>query len=77
MKKLLMLLGVLWGGGACGFWYWTDQRGQSVSYRTVTLKRGDLCATINATGTLEPEEDRKSTRLNSSHRSLSRMPSSA
>ena len=56
MKKLLMLLGVLWGGGACGFWYWTDQRGQSVSYRTVTLKRGDLCATINATGTLEPED---------------------
>ena len=56
MKKLLMLLGVLWGGGACGFWYWTDQRGQSVSYRTVTIKRGDLRSTINATGTLEPEE---------------------
>ncbi len=56
MKKLLMLMGVLWGGGACGFWYWTDQRGQSVSYRTVTIKRGDLRSTINATGTLEPEE---------------------
>ena len=56
MKKLLMLLGVLWGGGACGFWYWTDQRGQSVSYRTVAIKRGDLRSTINATGTLEPEE---------------------
>jgi HlyD family secretion protein len=56
MKKLLMLLGVLWGGGACGFWYWTDQRGQSVSYRTVTIKRGDLRSTIDATGTLEPEE---------------------
>jgi HlyD family secretion protein len=56
MKKLLMLLGVLWGGGACGFWYWTDQRGQSVSYRTVKLERGDLCATISATGTLEPED---------------------
>ena len=56
MKKLLILLGMLWGGGACGFWYWTDQRGQSVSYRTVTVKRGDLSSTINATGTLEPEE---------------------
>ncbi len=56
MKKLLMLLGVLWGGGAYGFWYWTDQRGQSVTYRTVTITRGDLCSTINATGTLEPEE---------------------
>ena len=56
MKKLLMLLGMLWGGGACGVWYWTDQSGQSVSYRTVTIKRGDLRSTINATGTLEPEE---------------------
>jgi HlyD family secretion protein len=56
MKKLLMLLGVLWGGGACGLWYWTDQGGQSVSYRTVTIKRGDLRSTIDATGTLEPEE---------------------
>ena len=25
MKKLLMLLGVLWGGGAYGFWYWTNR----------------------------------------------------
>jgi HlyD family secretion protein len=56
MKKLLMLMGVLWGGGACGLLYWTDQRGQSVSYRTVTIKRGDLHSTIDATGTLEPEE---------------------
>ncbi len=56
MKKLLMLLGVLWGGGACGIWYWSDQKSQNVSYRTVTIKRGDLRSTINATGTLEPEE---------------------
>ncbi len=40
MKKLLILLGMLWGGGACGFWYWTDQKSQNVSYRTVTIKRG-------------------------------------
>jgi HlyD family secretion protein len=56
MKKLLLLLAVLWGGGACGIWYWNDQRSQSVTYRTVTIKRGDLHSTINATGTLEPEE---------------------
>ena len=56
MKKLLLLLGMLWGGGACGVWYWTDQRSQSVSYRTVTIRRGDLRSTINATGTIEPEE---------------------
>jgi HlyD family secretion protein len=56
MKKLLLFMSLLWGGGACGLWYWTDHRSQSVSYRTVTIKRGDLRSTINATGTLEPEE---------------------
>ena len=35
------------------------------------LKKGDRC------GILAANRDRKSTRLNSSHRSLSRMPSSA
>ena len=34
------------------------------------------CIAFNARG-YPPSEDRKSTRLNSSHRSLSRMPSSA
>ncbi len=56
MKKLLLFLGMLWGGGACGIWYWTDHRSQSVSYRIATIKRGDLRSTINATGTIEPEE---------------------
>jgi HlyD family secretion protein len=56
MKKLLLLLSLLWGGGAAGIWYLTDQRSQSVSYRTVAIKRGDLRLTINATGTIEPEE---------------------
>ena len=56
MKKLLFALFVLWGGGAAGYWYWTDARNQRVSYRTVKVQRGDLLATINATGTLEPEE---------------------
>ena len=56
MKKLLLLLGMLWSGGAYGVWYWTDQKSQSVSYRTVAITRGDLRSTINATGTLEPEE---------------------
>jgi HlyD family secretion protein len=56
MKKLLAVMTVLWGGGALGLWYWNDVRTQSVSYRTVALKKGDLLATINATGTIEPEE---------------------
>jgi HlyD family secretion protein len=56
MKKLLALMALLWGGGAFGMWYWTDHRTQHVSYRTVMITRGDLHSTINATGTIEPEE---------------------
>jgi HlyD family secretion protein len=56
MKKLLLLLALLWGVGAYGIWYWTDHRASGVSYRTVTIKRGDLRSTINTTGTIEPEE---------------------
>ena len=46
-----------------------------------TVERGDCLALIGPNGagktTLMDCLDRKSTRLNSSHRSLSRMPSSA
>ena len=56
MRKLLLLMGLVWGGGAFGIWYWTDYRTQHVSYRTVMIRRGDLRSTINATGTIEPEE---------------------
>ena len=56
MKKLLLLLGLLWGGGAVGIWCWNDAQTRRVSYRTARIKRGDLRSTINATGTIEPEE---------------------
>src|SRR5262245_42613490 len=56
MKKLLLVVGLLWGGGACGLWYWADHRKERASFRTVAVKRGDLRVTINATGTIEPEE---------------------
>ncbi len=38
--------------------YWYLQRASKVpiTYRTATVKRGDLLATIGATGTIEPEE---------------------
>jgi HlyD family secretion protein len=56
MKKLLFVLVTMWSAGAAGVWYWTEGRPQKVNYRTVRVTRGDLLATINATGTLEPEE---------------------
>ena len=56
MKKLLLVMALLWGGGAFGIWIWSDARAQRVTYRTVTVSRGDLRTTVNATGTIEPEE---------------------
>jgi HlyD family secretion protein len=56
MKKLLVMLSVLWGGGALVVWYWNDSQAQHVAYRTIAVRRGDLRSTINATGTIEPEQ---------------------
>jgi HlyD family secretion protein len=56
MKKLIVFLALLWGGGAAGLWYWNDHQAQSVEFRSVVLARGDILPTINATGTIEPEE---------------------
>ncbi len=56
MKRLLLILVVLWGGGAASYWYYTDASNQPVSYRSVPIHKGDLLATINSTGTLEPQE---------------------
>ena len=56
MKKLLFVLVLAWVGGGAGLWYWNEARPQAVSFRTAHVKLGDLLATINATGTLEPEE---------------------
>lgn len=51
---IFVLLGIAALGGA-GFWYWHISSKPHVEYRTAKIKRGDLVATIGATGTLEPE----------------------
>ena len=56
MKKLLVMMGLLWGAGALGVWYWNDAHAQRITYRTAPAHRGDLRSTINATGTIEPVE---------------------
>jgi HlyD family secretion protein len=56
MKKLLLVMALLWGGGAFGVWVWSDARAQRITYRTVTVRKGDIRTTVNATGTIEPEE---------------------
>jgi len=49
----IVILGII---GIAAGWYLHNSNGQAVSYRTVEVKRGDIMATISATGTVEPEE---------------------
>jgi HlyD family secretion protein len=57
MKKIiiLLILAALVGGGV-GTWYVRSSGHQATTFRTAVAKRGNLSATINATGTLEPQE---------------------
>ena len=50
---VLILMAIL---GSAAFWFFKRSDTPSVSLRTVPVKRGDLVATISATGTVEPEE---------------------
>src|SRR5579864_9183133 len=56
MKNIIIGVLLLAVVGGVGGWYYynTDHRGPG--FRTVQVERGDLLATINATGTIEPEE---------------------
>lgn len=56
LKRLTILLLVL-GLLGMGVWWYEQRHVQApVSYRTAPVTRGDLVATISATGTVEPEE---------------------
>jgi HlyD family secretion protein len=37
-------------------WWWHERSGHQLLFRTAVVKRGDIAATISATGTLEPVE---------------------
>ena len=39
-----------------GAWWWRTRNSASLSYTTAVVKRGDVAATIGATGTIEPME---------------------
>jgi len=57
MRKVVFVLVLLGGAAGSAAYYSTHVAADSgVTFRTVTVKRGDLLATISATGTLEPEE---------------------
>lgn len=54
-KALIALIAVLLLGSLAA-WQFTRSRGKDAAYRTAELTRGNLLVTINATGTVEPEE---------------------
>lgn len=56
MKKLLIFLILAWGGAAAAYYYLVEARATRTVFRAVEVRRGDLLAAINATGTIEPEE---------------------
>src|SRR5438309_1515786 len=56
LKTILILVVVLGIAGGAGAWYLKANQAGPTQYRTVAVKRGEMVATISATGTLEPEE---------------------
>ena len=56
MKKILLVVVIVATGIAIAAWYFHKDNGKKMSFRTALITRGDLVATISATGTVEPEE---------------------
>src|SRR5262245_8948409 len=56
MKKTLILVILVAVLGSVGGWYYYSAESHTIRFRTVSVEQGDLLATINATGTIEPEE---------------------
>ena len=56
LKPPLLLVVVACVAGGAVVWRWRERKGHKLSFRMALVKRGDLIATITATGTIEPEE---------------------
>jgi HlyD family secretion protein len=56
LKTPIIVIGILGLAGAVGAWWWHGRSGPKLSLVTAVVKRGDLAATISATGTVEPLE---------------------
>src|SRR5260370_5733615 len=55
--RLVLILVVIAAIGAGGWWYFFARDGNKSHFRTAVAERGELLATINATGTVEAEEN--------------------
>jgi HlyD family secretion protein len=56
LKKPILLVAVLVLAGGFFAWRWQSQHSNSLDFTTAVVKRGDVTATIGATGTIEPLE---------------------
>jgi HlyD family secretion protein len=56
LRNVLLVLIPLLLIAAGAVWYGRREKSDAMSYRTVPVTRGDVIATISATGTVEPEE---------------------
>ncbi|HLJ94688.1 MAG TPA: efflux RND transporter periplasmic adaptor subunit, partial [Gemmataceae bacterium] len=56
MKRVIILCLLVAIAGGIGGWYYHNSDHRGPGFRTVGVERGELLATINATGTIEPEE---------------------
>ena len=56
LKIPVLALVILVLAGGAGAWWWHHRHHAPVSLRTALVQRGDVAATISASGTIEPEE---------------------
>ena len=56
LKTPYITIVILILAGGAGGWWWRTRAHSQISFRTAAVKRGDVAATISASGTIEPEE---------------------
>src|ERR1700691_4135657 len=53
--KWLIIIVILGGAGAAGYWYWQHPRETAPDYKTAEVTKGDLIQLVTATGQLNPQ----------------------
>jgi HlyD family secretion protein len=56
LRKPIIAIAILALAGGAGAWWWHARNGATLTYTTAVVKRGDVAASIGATGTIEPLE---------------------